>query len=354
MISAVFVSYRSAELAIRAIATFRSDALRAGRSAEAVVVVNSEDPAEEAALAPHADAVLLPPRNLGYAGGLNAGIAAARGETLFLSNPDLQFAEGSVDALARAVEGKGLVAAGPALWADGARTILMPPSEEARLEELARRALAADPERSGREFRRQARRGAAQAGHAAAGTTAAVRGLSGALVAVSRRTFEAVGPFDEGYRLYYEENDWQRRLLVGGGRLLYVGGAHVVHLYGQSTRREPRAAAWFAESEARYFGKHYGEAGLRGLARLERLRPIDGTAVPLVEELRWEPPVLAAAAVSPHPSFRPFGLVLVSPGCNCWRLPEDFSRARSGEPLWVRVFARDSGSVLAEGRFLAG
>ena len=34
-------------------------------------------------------------------------------------------------------------------------------------------------------------------------------------------------------------------------------------------------------------------------------------------------------------------------------LPEDFARARSGETLWVRVFARETGSILAEGRILA-
>ncbi|MFN7989221.1 MAG: glycosyltransferase [Thermoanaerobaculia bacterium] len=353
MISAVFVSYRSAELAARAIASFREDARRAGRDAEAVVVVNSEDPEEKAGLEPHADVVLLPPRNLGFAGGLNAGIAAARGATLFLANPDLTFCEGSVAALAAAVEGERLVAAGPALWADGARTILMPPAEEARPEELARRALAADPARSARAFRREARRAAAQAARAAEGRVASVRGLSGALVAVTRRTHEAVGAFDEGYRLYYEENDWQRRLLLAGGRLLFVGGAHVVHLFGQSARTEPRAAAWFAESEARYFTKHFGEAGARALERLARLPPVDGSGVPRVSELRWDDAAPAAAAVSPYPSFRPFGLVLVPGGVRSWRLPGDFARARSGETLWVRVFARETGSVLAEGRFAA-
>ena len=46
MISGVFVSYRSASLAERAIATFREEARRAGRKAEAIAVVNSGDGAE--------------------------------------------------------------------------------------------------------------------------------------------------------------------------------------------------------------------------------------------------------------------------------------------------------------------
>jgi GT2 family glycosyltransferase len=354
MISAVFVSYRSAALAARAIATFQEDARRSGLEAEAIAVVNSEDPAERDALEPVADSVLFPPRNLGFAGGLNAGIAASRGGTLLLSNPDLLFGPGSVAALAGAAGGDGLVAAGPALYADGARTVLLPPSEEARPEELARRALSLEPERGVRVFRRDARRAAAQAERAAAGRTAVVRGLSGALVAVSRRTLEVVGEFDEGYSLYYEENDWQRRLHARGGRLLFVGAARVVHLFAQSTRTEPRAAAWFAASEARYFGTHFGEAGKRGLARLAALAPWQGPLAPLVQALAWDDPRPSAVAVSPFPWFRPFALALVPAGARSFRLPEDLSRAHSGEPLFVRAFARDSGAVLCEARVTGG
>jgi GT2 family glycosyltransferase len=351
MISAVFVSYHSAERAARAIASFRRDAEGSGLRCETIAVVNSGDPAERGALEASADLVLAPDSNLGYAGGLNAGLARARGEVLFLANPDLVFEEGSVRALAEAVAGPGLLAAGPAFWGDGARTILMPPSEEARPEELARRALAADPRRAPRVFRREVRRALAQAEAAAAGRTRPVRGLSGALMAASRRTLEAVGGFDEGYRLYYEENDWQRRLLLAGGRLLWVGGANVVHYFGQSSRKEPRAAAWFAESESRYFATHFGAAGVRGLERLAALSPAEPGGTARVSLLSWSAPDPAAVAVSPYPNFRPFGLALVPPGGRTWRLPEDFARARSGEPLWVRVFARESGATLAEGRF---
>ncbi len=351
MISAVFVSYRSAALAARAIATFREEARRAGRKAEAVAVVNSGDAAERDALAPHADRVLLPPRNLGFAGGLNAGIAAARGPTLVLANPDLLFGEGSVAALAEAVEAGGVLAAGPALYADGARSVLLPPAEEARPEELARRALAADPARADRVFRRDARRAAAQAERAAAGANAFVRSLSGAVVAVTRATLDAVGPFDERYPLYYEENDWQRRLLLGGGRLVYVGGAHVVHLFAQSTRTEPRAAAWFAESEERYYAKHFGETGRRGLARLASCAPFETTPLPVADGLSWADPAPAAVAISPFRHFRPFALVLVPPGERRWTPPADLAEAHSGEALFLRAFARATGATLAEVRF---
>ncbi len=351
MISGVFVSYRSAALAARAIATFREEARLAGREAEAIAVVNSGDAAEREALVPHADRVLLPPRNLGFAGGLNAGIAAARGGTFVLANPDLLFCRGSVAALAGAAEAGGLLAAGPALYADGARSVLLPPAEEARPEELARRALAADPARTARVFRREARRAAAQAERAAAGESAFVRGLSGAVVAVTRAALEAVGPFDEGYSLYYEENDWQRRLLVLGGRLVYAGGAHVVHLFAQSTRREPRSAAWFAESEARYYETHFGEAGKRGLARLASCAPFEAPPLPVAGGLSWVDPAPAAVAISPFRHFRPFALALVPHGESRWTPPADLVAAHAGETLFVRAFARASGATLAEARF---
>ncbi|HMM34112.1 MAG TPA: glycosyltransferase [Thermoanaerobaculia bacterium] len=353
MISAVFVSYRSAALAERAIATFRGEARRTGREAEVIVVVNSGDGAERDALVPHADRVLLPPRNLGFAGGLNAGIAAARGGTLLLANPDLLFCEGSVAALADAAEAGGILAAGPALYADGARSVLLPPAEEGRPEELVRRALAADPARAARVFRRDARRAAVQAERAAAGESAAVRALSGALVAVTRAALEAVGPFDEAYPLYYEENDWQRRLLVCGGRLVHVGGAHVVHLFAQSTKTEPRVAAWFEESEQRYYAKHFGEAGRRGPPRLASCAPFEAPPLPVADRLSWDAPALAAVAISPFRHFRPFALALVPPGERRWTPPADLVAAHAGEALFVRAFARATGATLAEAR-LAG
>src|SRR5450759_5565845 len=72
VISAVVVSYRSGALAARALETIRRDAAVSGLSLETIVVVNSDDAGEARALEGAADRVLVPGRNLGYAGGLNA------------------------------------------------------------------------------------------------------------------------------------------------------------------------------------------------------------------------------------------------------------------------------------------
>jgi hypothetical protein len=184
-----------------------------------------------------------------------------------------------------------------------------------------------------------------------------LRALPGALLATTRATFDRVGPFDEAYRLYYEENDWERRLRRLGGRLVVAGGAHVIHRYGRTTRTEPRAAAWFAESEKRYFSSHFGKWGERAL-----------TAVGASPE--WsapEPPALVDATIawtpreervgilaSPLPEMRPFAFTEPERGACSWKAPAAFvSELEPDERWFVRAVTLPSGETLAEGTLLS-
>ena len=94
--------------------------------------------------------------------------------------------------------------------------------------------------------------------------------LSGACTMVRREVFERVGPFDEGYFLYFEELDFSRRAHALGIRSWYVPSSRVVHLVGQSTgvtvrgRRPERTPAYWFASRRRYYGKHH--ARLYGIA----------------------------------------------------------------------------------------
>jgi N-acetylglucosaminyl-diphospho-decaprenol L-rhamnosyltransferase len=342
VISAVVVSYRSGALAARALETIRRDAAGSGLSLETIAVVNSDDAGEARALEGAADRVLVPGRNLGYAGGLNSGILVASGEVLVLSNPDVLVRPGALLALAGAAR-SGPVAAGPAFFLDEGETIHMPPAEEPHPLALARRRLAGTPA----AFRRALRRALAAADEATHGETRSVRALSGALVAVSRETLARAGPFDEGYALYYEENDWQRRLRTLGGALLRVGAARVVHAYNQSAGLEPRAAAWFAASERRYFTTHFGARGAAALAALASGAPPPPPPAPLADGvLRFTAP--AAIALSPLADFGSFAFVPRAEA-GAWRPPDDV-RAGFGSATWyARAVDPATGRVLAEG-----
>jgi GT2 family glycosyltransferase len=353
LISAVLVSYRSAGLALRALESLRLDAARSNLALETIAVVNSGDPEESRALASSADHVIDPGRNLGFAGGLNAGLEAARGEILVLANPDVVVRAGALAALASEARGD-LVAAGPALCLDEAGTLHLPPAEEPHPFELARRRLEGPSAEAA--FRRRFRRARRAAEAAERSETRSATALSGAFVAVSRQTLERVGPFDEGYALYFEENDWQKRLRMAGGRLARVGAARVVHRYNQSARLEPRAAGWFAASERRYFETHFGGRGPRALEALGAFgsRAARAPAPAALEDgvIFFHAPS-AAIALSPVRDFGAFALDLRAAG-GSWRPPEDVRRGFGGATWFVRAVDPDTLEVLAEGSLVGG
>lgn len=347
MISLVVVSYRSAALAREAIAGFRSDAEAAREPAEVVVVENS---CEVEAFRGVADLTLNPGRNLGFAAALNAGIAAARGDLLFLANPDLVFRPHSVAALAAAMRGgREPLAAGPAFFLDAAMTIHAPPAEEPHPFDLVRRRISQNPATADRPFRRRLRRMLRAVRETERGETAKAEALSGALVGMTRRTFDRVGPFDEGYALYYEENDWQLRLRAAGGTLLRVGAARVVHRYAQSTRQEPRAAAWFAESERRYFTAHFGGRGATGLDALAAAPPWTKPAPPPLgaRALEWNARGATGVALSTLPWFSPFAWVPLPAGTLSWRPPFGFLEGL-GSTCYARAVDPVTADVLSE------
>ena len=65
--------------------------------------------------------------------------------------------------------------------------------------------------------------------------------LSGAFLMLSRDAFDAVGGFDEGYYMYFEDVDLGRRLGCAGWLSWYVPSAAVTHVGAMSTRFAPRS-----------------------------------------------------------------------------------------------------------------
>jgi GT2 family glycosyltransferase len=105
----------------------------------------------------------------------------------------------------------------------------------------------------------------------------------GANMAVRRSALERIGPFDESRELYGDEQEWQTRLKIAGGRLRYVAGAALDH------RRAGDDARLASLSRAAY---------ARGRAS-RRFDVFKGTAPTSREELR----VLAGCALH-GPRFR--------------------------------------------------
>ncbi|MFN3643028.1 MAG: glycosyltransferase family 2 protein [Gemmobacter sp.] len=105
----------------------------------------------------------------------------------------------------------------------------------------------------------------------------AVDWVAGASVMIRREVLDAVGLFDEGFFLYFEETDLCRRAAAAGWPVHYVPAARVAHVGSESTgaKRWQRTPGYWFDSRWRYFAKHHG----RGYAAAATLAHLTGAAI---------------------------------------------------------------------------
>jgi GT2 family glycosyltransferase len=163
-------------------------------------------------------------RNLGFTGGVNAGLRLVleRGVAYaFLLNNDATVEPGCLATLvaaAGACPEVGLV--GPKiLWADQPQRIW-----SAGMSVAWRRAAVEDHRDEPDDSRFDGRR--------------IVQSLSGCALLVKRAVLEQVGLLDERYFAYYEDLDWCLRARSAGYRSLYVGDARVHHAGSATVKRD--------------------------------------------------------------------------------------------------------------------
>ena len=295
----VVVHYRTPELAAECVAAFRASLGSCGLEARLLLIDNGSDAAGRALLAGLPAELIEPGENLGFAGGVNLGVAKAfanfGADVAVVANPDVLVRPGCLGALIEELE-RGAAVAGPLFtWDRGGRMLLPPPERRTRRDEL-RAALARHggrwAERARSHWRQHARR------HWQAEHPLATPWLSGGLLALRREAWAAVGPFDPGYRLYFEETDWLLRLVRRGLEARLVPAARAVHLHAQSALSEPSAPEWFEASAIRFRRRWYGAgferllaAAGRGEAPPEALPPFPAAGLDLsalaVERPLW-------------------------------------------------------------------
>lgn len=83
-----------------------------------------------------------------------------------------------------------------------------------------------------------------------------VQAVSGALMLMPRELFDALGGWDEGYRLHAEDLDLCRRARDAGARVAVANGVRVMHERGVSSRSRPYFVEWHKHRGLwRYFRK---------------------------------------------------------------------------------------------------
>ena len=300
-LAVILVHYHTPELAAAAVEALRADVAGTGLEVDWLLIDNGSDAPGRARLASLPVERIDPGTNLGYAGGVNLGMARSNAELVVLMNPDVMVLPGCVPALLDALR-NGAAVAGPRFYWDGGRRLLQPPSEvRTRREELARLLAGKSPggaARARRRWRRHARR------HWEAREPLPSHDLSGSLLALRRSAWEAVGPFDEGYRLYFEETDWLLRAARLG-----LAGRYVPARRGGSPVQPERRPGAASRRVVRGVGAAVPPPVLWALVR----RPAR----------RARPPAPPARRARRHPR----------PGRTGLRLPEE----PSAYPLWVEV-----------------
>lgn len=228
-------------------------ATAAGAGVELVIVDNGTDQARSRAVADEVGATLVVPgANLGYGAAANRGAAGSQAPWLVVCNSDLVWQPGSLDALVATGEARPRAGSlGPALLnPDG--TVYPSARELPSLTQGVGHALLARVW-PGNPWTR-----AYQARQETAGGERAAGWLSGACLMLRREAFEAVGGFDEGYFMFFEDVDLGERLGRAGWTNLYVPAARVTHIGGTSwrSRPEPMIRAHHA-SAYRYLARRY-------------------------------------------------------------------------------------------------
>ncbi|MCB1058187.1 MAG: glycosyltransferase [Acidobacteria bacterium] len=293
-LAVVLVHYHTPWLVPPAVAALRDDLETAGIEHELLLVDNGSEAGDREVFEALGLTVLEPGTNRGYAAGFNRGVAASDAEVLSVMNPDVEVRRGCFPRLLEALEA-GAAAAGPAFAWDSRHRVLLPPAEPRTRTWEAATALASRGDgwaaMARRRWRRHARR------HWQADAPIPSYSLSGALLTLRRDAWERVGPFDDGYRLYFEETDWLERLRRARLGSVYVPAAHARHRYNRSAVSEPRAARWFAESSERFRRRFYGAWFSSLLEKMVRPPQPQPPRVVVPEELMAadRPPVLELA-----------------------------------------------------------
>ena len=217
----------------------RHSLLALGGNYPVTVVDNGSDPEVRATVRELGARYDDPGANLGFAAGVNRALDAlpASADVLLL-NPDAAISSAEVSRLRRALHAKpDLACAAPAL---------QPPGGGA-------------PAPAGWAWHSPARAWAEALGLARWPPQRSF--LSGAVLLLRAEARAEVGPFDERFFLYAEEEDWQRRALDAGWRIRYCADITAVHAPGGTDRDLARQQLRLHAATERYVRKWYGAGG---------------------------------------------------------------------------------------------
>jgi N-acetylglucosaminyl-diphospho-decaprenol L-rhamnosyltransferase len=230
--------------------------------------------------------VLPSATNSGFASAVNRAAAGVDTDVVLLVNPDCVVAPGTVAELVRVLRSRDSVGiVGPRLIDAHGRIAISAHRFESLVTVLASRFGGALVPVALRRLFSGRRRRAAYDACVRGARPVAVDWLSGACLAVRREVFEAVGGLDEGYFLYYEDEELCLQAARRGAEVLYVPSVTAVHTGGASSSDPAWIWPHLYRSMLRYFARHRAHTlrAVRGAVLLRALIGIGlaGVRMPL-------------------------------------------------------------------------
>jgi hypothetical protein len=254
VVSVLIVSWNVRDYLLRCLASLAAGA--GALSYEVIVVDNASQDGTVAAVRAQFPTVqvIANSTNRGFTAANNQALAIARGEFLFLLNPDTEVQPGAIAELQR------FLVAHPDVGIVGPRLLYPDGSLQSSRRRFPTLATLFTESTVVQEylpglavFRRYtlADRSPAQ--------PQLVDWVVGAAMLVRRQVYEQIGGLDEGFFMYAEEIDWCRRAQAAGWNVAYDPAAVVIHHEARSSEQVVAARLiTFFRSRVRYTRKYYG------------------------------------------------------------------------------------------------
>lgn len=227
-LSIVIVAWNVRDLVLDCLASIRDAKL--GLTYEVIVVDNGSVDATVESVArqfPETRIVALP-KNIGFGAGNNRGLEVMRGRHAVLLNSDTIVLPGGLEACVRFLdEHPDVGAVGPQLL-----------NPDRTKQNCIHNSPTLVSEIVGQSFLRRVFPKRWPSKRVDYAGPVEVEAVLGACLFARREVIRQVGLIDEDYFFFLEETDWCHRMRAAGWRVFHLPDAHVIHLYGESTKKK--------------------------------------------------------------------------------------------------------------------
>jgi len=181
------------------------------------------------------------PKNIHYAGGMNAGIRHSTGDIIFCLNNDTIIDKNCIDEIKIAMQDESIGCANTKILKFGTKFLDM---SICKLKYFNLIPYSVDY-------------GFIDWGQCDNLTPDYANGCA---MVLRREALNKVGLFDESYRLYWEDVDLSFRIKKAGYRIGFIPKAVVWHEGGKTTKKSPWEAKWYSnKNRIRFFLKYWGK-----------------------------------------------------------------------------------------------